>query len=347
MRRAEGGRDARMGWIGAYRRRWRRRLLLWRAIAGGRALRPLADRTAAIRPGAVLCVCVIRDEAARLPAFLRHYRALGVGHFLFVDNASTDGSADWLAAQPDVSVWRAAGSYARARFGMDWAMALLRRHAHGHWALTVDADEFLVYPHCDSRPLPALTDWLDRGGLRSFPAMLLDVYPRGPLDAVACPPGADPIAAAPWFDAANYTFRRDPEYRNLWIQGGPRARAFFADRPEAAPALNKIPLVRWHRRVAYVHSTHMLLPRGLNLTYDTRAGERPSGALLHAKFVHAARPPQAVARLAGEHWAQGREFAAVRAGIDGGATLWTRVSTRYRDWRQLEELGLISAGDWA
>jgi hypothetical protein len=290
---------------------------------------------------------VTRDDADRLPAFLRHYRALGVDHFLVVDNASADRTADFLSDQPDVSVWHAGGSYAAARFGMDWANGLLRRHASGHWALTVDTDEFLVYPHCDTRPLKALTDWLDSGAIRSFPAMLIDCYPRGALGDTACAPGEDPIAAAPWFDHANYTYRRDPEFRNLWIQGGPRARAFFADRPEAAPALNKIPLVRWHKRYAYVHSTHMLLPRGLNLTYDTRAGERPSGALLHAKFVHAGRSPEAAATLAREHWAGGREFAALRAGLDSGLDLWTRHSTRYRDWRQLQDLGLISTGDWA
>jgi hypothetical protein len=36
---------------------------------------------------------------------------------------------------------------------------------------------------------------------------------------------------------------RNWTFGNLWIQGGPRARRFFADDPERAPALNKIPLV--------------------------------------------------------------------------------------------------------
>ena len=40
--------------------------------------------------------------------------------------------------------------------------------------------------------------------------------------------GEDPVAAAPWFDPANYFMRRNDRYRNLWIQGGPRLRAFFS-----------------------------------------------------------------------------------------------------------------------
>ncbi len=38
---------------------------------------------------------------------------------------------------------------------------------------------------------------------------------------------------------------------------------FFQDNPEEAPALNKIPLVKWSKKYAYVDSTHMLLPRGV------------------------------------------------------------------------------------
>ena len=124
--------------------RWKRRRLLWRAFRSRHALTPLHDRTAAIRPGDVLAFCVLRNEAERLPHFLSHYRRLGVAHFLVVDNASDDGSAALLDA-PDISVWQTGASYKAARFGLDWLNWLLLRHGHGHWCLTVDADEILVY----------------------------------------------------------------------------------------------------------------------------------------------------------------------------------------------------------
>ncbi len=307
----------------------------------------MADRTGAIGARDVLLFACLRNERIRLPYFLDYYRSLGVGHFLMVDNGSVDGSAEYLSGHDDVSLWRADGSYAAARFGMDWVGALLFRHGHGHWCLTVDADEFFVYPFCDTRPLPALTDWLDDCGLRSFSAMLLDMYPRGPVDEAPYAEGQDPFEIAQWFDGANYTIRRNPELRNLWIQGGPRARAFFADRPQAAPALNKIPLVKWRRRYAYVHSTHMLLPRGLNLTYDQSGGEAASGALLHAKFLHTIRDKAAEEAERGEHYAGGREYAAYRAGLEHSPDLWTEWSERYINWRQLEILGLMSKGNWA
>ncbi len=114
-----------------------------RAFRKRRALRPLANRTDQIRPSDILLFSTQRNEGVRLPYFLRYYREMGVGHFFFVDNDSTDGSADYLAEQPDVSVWTTRASYKRSRFGMDWLNWLLLKHAHGHWALTVDPDEFI------------------------------------------------------------------------------------------------------------------------------------------------------------------------------------------------------------
>ena len=336
-----------MGWIASYRLRWRRRRLIWRALRKRGELSAVQDRTGAIGPRDVLCFVTLRNERVRLPWFLSYYRDLGVGHFLIVDNASDDGSTDYLAGQEDVSLWRTAAGYGASRFGVDWLTALQRRYGHGHWCLTVDADEFFVYPFCDTRPVRALTDWLDACAIRAFPAMLIDMYPKGPVDAVPYAEGQNPFEIAQWFDGANYMISRNPELRNLWIQGGPRARAFFAEAPGQAPALNKIPLVKWHRRYAYAHSTHMLLPRGLNLTYDQSGGEKTSGALLHAKFLHPLGEKAAEEATRRQHYAGGREYAAYRAGLAEGLDLWTEWSERYINWRQLEILGLMSKGNWA
>ncbi|MCZ0962373.1 hypothetical protein [Paracoccus benzoatiresistens] len=62
----------------AWRQRWKRRKLLWRCLRAGRALMPMADRTAAIRPGDILAFATVRNEMLRLPQFLDHYRQLGV-----------------------------------------------------------------------------------------------------------------------------------------------------------------------------------------------------------------------------------------------------------------------------
>ena len=324
------------------RKRWR-----IRAFRKRRELRTVTQRTQAIRRSDILLFCTQRNEGARLPYFLRYYRDLGVNHFLFVDNDSTDGSREYLAQQPDVSVWHTKASYKRSRFGVDWMNWLLGRYGHGHWTLVVDPDEFLVYPFCDTRPLRALTDWLDASSIRSFSAMILDMYPKGPLGIHAVQPGEDPFQTSCWFDSGNYTIQKNAKYGNLWIQGGPRARMFFADRPERAPAMNKVPLVKWHRSYAYVSSTHMLLPRGLNLVYDEWGGEKASGVLLHAKFTESfvAKTSEEVQRR--QHFANSHEYRAYHETVGTEPDLWCKWSEKYINWRQLEILGLMSKGNWA
>jgi hypothetical protein len=327
--------------------RLRRRRLLARAWLKRRELLPVNDRTASIRGTAILLFCTLRNERVRLPYFLRYYRDLGIDHFLMVDNASDDGSREYLAQQPDVSLWTTEASYKAARFGMDWLTRLQRRHGHGHWCLTVDVDEFFVYPFCETRPIRALTDWLDASAIRSFSAMLLDMYPKGPIGAQPYHDGQNPFEIAQWFDSGNYSISVNPTYGNLWVQGGPRARAFFADKPKLAPALNKVPLVRWHRSYAYVSSTHMILPRGLNQVYDTLGGEKASGILLHPKFLDTFGAKAAEEMRRGQHYADSAEYRAYREAMDGAPDLWCKWSEKYINWRQLEILGLMSKGNWA
>ncbi len=336
-----------MGLIGAYRLRLRRKRLLWRAFRRRKQLSPVTKRMATCRSHPLLLFSTLRNERLRLPYFLDYYRKLGVDHFLLIDNGSDDGSREYLSAQPDVSLWATSYGYKQSRFGVDWVMHLLRRYGQNNWCLTVDVDEFLVFPFCEARPLRALTDWLDSSETRSFSAMLLDMYPKGAMHEQPYRAGQNPFEIAQYFDSGNYTVRRNPGLSNLWIQGGPRARLYFAEDPKEAPAMNKIPLVKWDPSYAYVSSTHMLLPRGLNLVYEDAGGEKPSGCLLHAKFLDTFAAKAEEELLRGQHYAESQEYRAYREGIAHERDLWCNWSEKYINWRQLEILGLMSKGNWA
>ena len=328
--------------------RLRRKRRLIRAARKSFELTTEVDRTAAIRSDDILLICVLRNERVRLPYFLEYYRERGVNHFLFVDNGSDDGSLDYLLGHKDASVWSTDGSYKRSHFGIDWVNWLARKYAHEHWILVVDPDEFFVYPFCDTRPIRALTDWLENSGIRSFSAMLLDMYPKGPLNAQPYREGQDPLEIANWFDSGNYVISRNWQYGNLWVQGGPRARHYFRDNPYSAPALNKIPLVKWDRRYAYVSSTHMLLPRGLNHVYDEWGGEKASGILLHTKFLDTFSAKAAEELERRQHYGGSIvEYRAYAQKDVENPDLWCKYSEKYINWRQLEILGLLSKGNWA
>ncbi len=301
---------------------------------------------AADRDG-IFVFSTLRNERRRLPYFLDYYRKLGITQFFIVDNQSSDGTADYLMAQPDVSLWYTEASYKHAKYGVLWMNLLLRKFGSNHWCLNVDCDEFLVYPHVTKRPIRALTDWLDARSMRTFPAMLLDMYAKENLEDIDHKTGQNPFDILKYFDSGNYTQRHGGQYGNLWIQGGPRQRAFFADSPGKAPALNKIPLVKWKSSYVYTSSTHSLLPRSLNVTFDNVGGEKISGCLLHSKFL-----PDLNAKVSEElnrqqHYAESQEYLAYNHGAGPKLNFWTTHSTRFKSWQQLEDLGLMSSGGWA
>lgn len=326
--------------------RWKRRRLLFRALRKRKQIRPVRDRTRAIRPDDILAFSTVRNEATRLPYFLEHYRGLGVSHFLIVDNASTDGTADLLAEQRDVSVWQTAHSYKLSRFGMDWLTWLQIRFGHGHWCLTVDADELLIYPHQDRRDLRALADALAAMDRRSFGAVMLEPYPTGRLSEVDYTAGQPPQSVLTHFDPDGFTAKYQPDLENLLIRGGVRGRVFFAAEPDRAPTLSKTPFVKWNRRYVYVSSTHSLLPRHLNRVRGLRRGDAPTGVLLHTKFLPEIVRKSAEEKARREHFENSAIYEDYYDALTADPVLFHDGSVAYRDWRQLERLGLMTRGGW-
>lgn len=321
--------------------RWKRRRLLWRSFRSRHHLSVVADRTAQIQNTDVLAVLVQRNEATRLPYFLDYYRQLGVGHFLAVDNGSDDGSDSFLADQPDASLWQTHASYHNSRFGLDWMTWLQIRYAHGHWCLMVDVDELLRFPGQQAGGLPGLTARLDRHGRRAYGALMLDLFPKGPLDQHSYSKGQDPLEVLNWFDPGPYRATRQYPMGNLWVQGGIRERVFFADNPTRSPTLNKLPLIKWDRRYAYVNSTHSLLPPGLNGLYDGPGGQSPAGTLLHTKFLPEIVSKSGIEKERAQHFHTPSDFDHYYDHLTGAPDLWHDRALRYEGEEQLIALGLM------
>ena len=329
----------------AYRMRWKRRRLAFRAWRKGRELIRLGPAPRLAR-GAIPCFAVVRDEAVRLPHWLAHHRVLGVDRFLIVDNGSTDGTLELLRMEPDVTIWRTGESYRDARFGVDWLGALQAAHGAGRWGLTLDADELLIYPHWQERPLSALAAELDRRGQPALGALMVELYPVGRLSSARIVPGQSPLDVLKLFDAGPYHARRQRPARNLWVQGGPRARMFFADTPERAPTLNKLPFAKWRRGTAYLNSCHALLPPRLNLAWEGPGDTQLSGALLHTKFLDLAIARAEEEKTRRAHFGDPAAFGPYHDAIAADPSLAHGDATRYAGWRQLAELGLMSDGGW-
>lgn len=157
----------------------------------------LSDRLAVPTP---IVVAVMRNEMTLLPHFLAHYRRLGLACFLIADNCSDDGTREYLLEQPDVALFSVDTEYKHSHYGVAWQQALLGNFCLNRWVVLADADEFLIYPGCEARPLADYLAQVEAGGANAVRVGMVDMYPYGELDEADFT-RQDPFHAAPWFDA--------------------------------------------------------------------------------------------------------------------------------------------------
>jgi PST family polysaccharide transporter len=288
----------------------------------------------ALLPGEIRAFSKCRNERLRLPSFLHHYRGLGVNQFFIVDNDSSDGTTEYLAAQSDVQLFRAAGRFSEARGGIDWLNALLREFGVGSWCVTVDIDELLVYPGSEDVPLRALTEHLDRGGHEALSCLLLDCYPPGPLSACNYQAGGNLIAAAPYFDSEGYARVPTDLCPGVFIRGGMRERIFFPESSARPPCLTKVPLVRWDEQSEYLSSTHFV---------SRKAVATDTGVLLHFKFLSDFHHRAVQEAERAEYFDGASEYRryAEKLNQNPDLILTNNTSTRFEGTRQLVRLGLM------
>ena len=275
--------------------------------------------------------------------FCDYYRRLGVNHFLFIDNGSTDGFVDWARTQDDISVWYTEASYKKSRFGMDWCNRLLSKYGSGHLCVTVDPDEFLVYPHMDSRNLHELGQHLKDTERDSMCALMLDAYSDRPLSETVMADGEDPFTVCPYFDRDGY-IQTQSHLLGIFVQGGPRMRMHNPDRPSAAPALNKIPVMWWKWYYSYRSSMHDAWPLKLNRPHNP-GKVAVTACLFHFKFVASLQEKAAEEMTRREHYAGGREYERYNA-QDREILYEEGISVRYESPAQLVKLGLMTPGEW-
>lgn len=237
----------------------------------------------AATPGGTDLFTVCRNEAKLLPAFLDHYRGLGVERFYVIDNASTDATAEVLSGMEDVWHFHTTAHYYSANDGCDWVRAVVAAEAPERWGIFADVDELLVYPGCEGMPLPVLTRAMDEDGAEGLYAFMLDFYSPRLFDATPYEPGTPFTTAHPHFDGAGYTAGQTPQDRSrpdvspdLYIRGGVRHRLIDWSHAGKLPTLRKVPLARATGGVPPWTGSHTVTRRRLFPI---------TGALLHFKFL--------------------------------------------------------------
>lgn len=226
----------------------------------------------------VKVIFCVRNEKFRLPYFLEYYRNLGVNEFFAIDNNSTDDTQAYLLSQPDVNVFHTSASYKESNAGRIWTSELADLYCQGKWCLTLDVDEFLLYPFIEEVDLPMLTGYLQRWKFEGLFSVFLDFYSEGPLSQAEYKEGSSPFRVCNQFDtASSYWSFETPNFPYIQIKGGIRQRKFWNARdPRSGPSMRKLVLVKWNKNFEYLHSTHSSTP--IRLADFT-------GVIAHFKFM--------------------------------------------------------------
>ena len=160
-----------------------------------------------VRNGPLTLFAVMRNEMYFLPAFLAHYRGLGIEQFVIVDDASDDGTGAYLASQPDccrgitpirfgahVAITDPSHGGLSGRAGPILKRVVPDHYLHGRHVVIADADEFLLLPRAIPR-LPDLVALMERRGWKSVASTLIDFYPAtlAELEEPAPPADADEL----------------------------------------------------------------------------------------------------------------------------------------------------------
>lgn len=301
-----------------------------------------------LRPGLQrakhVVVMTIYNEARRMPFFLKYYREMGFEHFVILDNKSTDGLQAQLADEPDVSVFFSNGSFKNARFGMDWINYLLSKYCSGKWILHVDADEFLVFPHCDTQGIASLTAYMEEKRQVSLQCLMLDMYSDRKIKGNICGVGEDPAEVCPFFDEIGYVTYYDPMNETFAIKGGVRGRIYFQDNLWDGPALNKTPLVLWQPHYAFLKCAHELWPTSVN--GGAPVAGVPHGVLLHFKFLSDLTEKLVAEAVRQQHTSEYDAYSQNGSLPDDGPDFMGPRSRTYTGWRSLDAAGLLDGADW-
>lgn len=121
-------------------------------------------------------LCVLKDSLVYMKKFIPYYRELGIRHFVFIDNGSTDGTLEYLMKQDDVTLFTAPFPY-EYDIKAGWHLQTLQYSGIDKWYLRVDADEFLTWEGMEGSSIPELIAKMESHNMGTYRALMVDMYP--------------------------------------------------------------------------------------------------------------------------------------------------------------------------
>ncbi len=215
-----------------------------------------------------ILISIMRNEIERIEVFLKHYREMGIQRFAIMDNASTDGTFEYLRKQKDVDLFFTNDKF-QSETKPGWINRIISYYGISHWFLVADADELLVWQGIEDSCVQNVIAYLDKKKATRARALMIDMYPEK-IGWNSNNSFKDIFPQCKYFDNDSYYHE---EAEELYLMcGGPRKRMLGVE-----AWLTKYPLFRLKEGeiLANVHSI-----------YPYNNGWTPCFlAILHYKFL--------------------------------------------------------------
>jgi hypothetical protein len=311
------------------------------ALIFGIQLRRQRGPAKSLRRSDIVVVLPFYGNYALMPSFLTYYRDLGADLFVMLDLSAEGALAVTLATEEDCAIWRMRTPPKLNR--TVWYLNFLRaRYASGRWCLSVEPSDFLAFRFSGSRKIKDLIEFIQGERRDHVYAITVEMYGERPAAELALQPGQTPFDLLPYFDAAGYLASDNSPYRDVVIRGGPQQRALAT----AGPALNRIPLIKWHWSYSYASGTRVAIPRRLNRPHapwhsSTTACLLCFGMLNDRDTMRRAIIAEASRTIPVHPETLYRGLARLRH-LD----VRTESSSCFRDSKDLMDCGLMNPGQW-
>jgi hypothetical protein len=199
----------------------------------------------------ITVVCLVKNGAHYAKTFMDHYQGLGCDRFIFIDNGSSDNTAQILGKYENATVYTTDLSF--RNYESEIRREVINSLCRGQWCLCVDIDELFEFPRQNRIGLDGLLRYMSLNGFTAAIAHMLDMYPRmidfspdameEKIKDTYCYYDTSDIKSCDYFDFAGvFNAHNSLSKKNIPVYfGGVRGRSFKAE--DSRYLLTKHPLI--------------------------------------------------------------------------------------------------------
>lgn len=284
----------------------------------------------------VVAVCAVHDSEALVQPYLEHYDDIGVKHFVFINNNSSDETVrkivDSTSRGTHVDIWNTEDRFDGFK-AMGWKQRMFNLYGLDKWYLNLDIDEHFVYPNSENETIQNLTARSRSLGRKAVGSMLLDMYPKTANNLEGSVDEIGSLGALrnqfSHYDSTGYTLSGG-ENGLQRLSGGPRTRVF-----DRHPSLQKTPLILVESGTVAINP-HFVFPYELNPRMKTEL----DSALLHYKFLPGDLAKYRKYIESGVHWDNSSQYRSYVTAIDAVGTLEFYDPSLSREYTNFNDLKL-------